>query len=106
MTETIRYPAERVRRLIIAELAADAQLLGAETTEIEIQFLAGDLSRSEALELDDDVLYFQGGVAKRVIAPEGIPVIVGQAQGDVRVMDLSAGVQSWRACRARCASQR
>ena len=93
MTETIHYPAERVRRLIIEELAADAQLLGAETTEIEIQFLGGDLSESEALELDDDVLYFRGGVAKRVIAPVGISVIVERAQGDFRVVDLSAGVK-------------
>ncbi len=92
MAEMIHYPAERIRQLVIEEMAADAQLFGSETAEIEIQHLDRDLSANAALELDQDVLYFRGGAVKRVIAPEGVAIAVKQALGDLRVMDLKAAV--------------
>ena len=88
MSDTIHYPAERIRRLIIEGMMADAQALGVETAEIEIQYRDDGLRESEAFELDGDVLYFRGQAARRVAAPAGVAVTVKQAQGDLRVMDL------------------
>ena len=93
MSEIIHYPAERIRRLIIEGMTADAQALGVEAAEIEIQYRDDGLSEDEVLELDGDVLYFRGQAARRVTAPVGVAVTVKQAQGDLRVMDLNAGVE-------------
>ena len=71
MSETIHYPAERIRRLIIEGMTADAQALGVEGAEIEIQYRDDGLNEDEVLELDGDVLYFRGQAARRVTAPVG-----------------------------------
>jgi hypothetical protein len=90
MTEYVSHPAEGIERLIIEEMAADAQLLGADVAEIEIQHL-GDAT-SEALEYEEDALYFRGASARRVIVPPGIAVTVQRARGDLRVAGLEAGL--------------
>lgn len=92
MTEFTSHPAEGIERLVIEEMAADAQLLGSDVGEIEIQHHGEDLGEREALEYEDNVLYFRGAVAKRVIVPPGVAVTVEQAHGDLRVASLDADV--------------
>ena len=87
MATSITLPAAGITRLEVDGLGSDSQLRGATSAEsIVVAFEAGDAPTFSSV---DGVMHFQGGTINRMLAPAALPIVVVEANGDLRLKGFS-----------------
>lgn len=93
MSDTLTYPADGISQLIVETLAGDAILRAApDAAVIQITFAAPVQNGEPAFIRAGDTVRFAHAAAMRVLAPEGLAVVVREALGDLRVQGLTGHV--------------
>jgi hypothetical protein len=94
MATHVTYPAEGISRLVIDEMARDAQIRGLpDLTDILVTPAWAKPESGSQFSVDGDRLRYQGGPVARLLLPRQVSVEVGSVGGELHVHGLSGDLE-------------